>query len=203
MGPVTDMSRGQRGQPGTRRGRPGAVLICYDGSNPSKAAIAEAGRELGPGRRALVLTVWEPFAATGFSLVSIPVAGAADERLKRQAEKVAEEGTALARQGGFDAEPLVEPGVPVWDRIAEVANEREVDLIVVGSHGRSGMRYLLHGSVSIAVAQHADRPVLIVSDAGAQADPVATQDGRLARDARRRHDGSTTPIPPQPAHARS
>lgn len=158
----TDMTRTQRAQPRKKRGRPGAVLLCYDGSDLSKAAIAQAGRELGPGRRALVLKVWGPFAETGFFRVPVSAPGLADQ-VKRQAERIAGEGTALARQAGFDAEPLVKRGVSAWQRIAEVAKERDVDLIVLGSHGRSGLGYLLHGSVATAVAQHAGRPVLIVS----------------------------------------
>jgi len=157
------------------------VLICYDGSSCSGAAIAEAGRELGPGRRALVLTVWEPFVATGFVLVPVSLAAPADGELKRQAETVAEEGTTLAREAGFDADPLVELGAPVWHRIAEIAKEREVDLIVLGSHGRSGLRYLLLGSVATAVAQHAVRPVFLASDAGAQGNPAGTTHGRHER----------------------
>jgi nucleotide-binding universal stress UspA family protein len=148
------------------RADPGTVLICYDGSDLSQAAIAEAARELGPSRSALVLTVWEPFAVTGFGRVPVPVSGEADEELEREAERVAAEGTELARDVGFDAEPLVEEGAPVWHRIVEVARERGADLVVLGSHGRSGLRYLLLGSVATAVSQHAGRPVLIVSHAG-------------------------------------
>lgn len=171
---------GGRGRRRSRRGGPGTVLICYDGSACSGAAIAEAGRELGPGRQALVLTVWEPFVVTGFALSPAAVAGAADEELRREAEGVAERGTELARRAGFEAEPLVELGAPVWHRIAEVADERAADLIVLGSHGRSGLRYLLLGSVATAVVQHAGRPVLIAPDASAPGRPAASASARRA-----------------------
>ena len=39
------------------------VLFAYDGSDPAKSAIREAGRQLSSGRRGLVLSVWEPLAA--------------------------------------------------------------------------------------------------------------------------------------------
>ncbi len=45
--------------------------------------------------------------------------------------------------------------------IVRVAKEHEVDLIVVGSHGRSGLSRFLLGSVSEAVAKHAECEVLI------------------------------------------
>jgi len=53
-----------------RRSEPGVVLFAYDGSDLAGLAIVEAGRQLGAGRDALVLTVWEPF-NVGF----LPVAG--------------------------------------------------------------------------------------------------------------------------------
>ena len=44
----------------------GPVLIAYDGSEYAKAAIKQAGEQLRDGRPAIVLTVWQPFGATGF-----------------------------------------------------------------------------------------------------------------------------------------
>ena len=45
--------------------------------------------------------------------------------------------------------------------IAEYARTHEVDLIAMSSHGRTGFRHLVLGSVSEAVIRHADRPVLV------------------------------------------
>ena len=80
----------------------------------------------------------------------------------KRAEKTAEEGCALAREAGLDPEPLVAIGGPIWNRIVEVADERDAGLIVIGSRGRSGLRYAVLGSVAAAVAQHSKRSVLIV-----------------------------------------
>jgi hypothetical protein len=48
----------------------GPIVFAYDGSELAKLAIDEAGRQLPPGRDALVLTVWQPF-DVGF----VPVGG--------------------------------------------------------------------------------------------------------------------------------
>lgn len=48
------------------------------------------------------------------------------------------------------------------EEICRYAREHDVDLIVIGSHGRSGIREALLGSVSHAVANHAPCPVTIV-----------------------------------------
>lgn len=142
------------------------VLIAYDGSDFAKAAIAEAGRQLRPGRRAIVITVSEP-------MDTIPFVGAAgvpidDDTMKAifdaarsGGEKTAQEGCDLARAAGLEPEPLVTTGAPIWNRIVEVADERGADLIVIGSRGLSGLKYAVLGSVAAAVAQHSKRTVLI------------------------------------------
>jgi nucleotide-binding universal stress UspA family protein len=143
------------------------VLIAYDGSEFAKAAIADAGSQLVPGSSAIVLTVSEPLesipflGAAGVPLDSTSVEGILDAA-KAGADKVAEEGAQLAREAGFEAEPLVETGGPTWNRIVEVADQRDARLIVIGSRGRSGLSYAVLGSVAAAVAQHSKRSVLIV-----------------------------------------
>lgn len=46
--------------------------------------------------------------------------------------------------------------------ILKVAGEWEADLIVLGTHGRTGLSHLLMGSVAEHVVRHAKTPVLIV-----------------------------------------
>jgi nucleotide-binding universal stress UspA family protein len=48
------------------------------------------------------------------------------------------------------------------DRIIDSAQEHGTDLIVMGSHGHTGLRHLLMGSVAEHVLRHAPCPVLIV-----------------------------------------
>jgi nucleotide-binding universal stress UspA family protein len=49
-----------------------------------------------------------------------------------------------------------------WKGIVEAADEQDSSLIVLGSHGRSGLAEVLIGSVAEAVAAHSRCPVLIV-----------------------------------------
>jgi nucleotide-binding universal stress UspA family protein len=79
--------------------------------------------------------------------------------------KVADEGAALACSLGFDASPLADSGVPVWSGIVRAADDHDASLIVMGSHGRTGVGLVLVGSVAATVARHTDRPVLIVHSA--------------------------------------
>jgi nucleotide-binding universal stress UspA family protein len=62
---------------------------------------------------------------------------------------------------GVDAEYVVEMGDPV-ERLLDVADRRDADLIVVGSRARGFLERLLGHTVDEAVARRADRDVLLV-----------------------------------------
>jgi nucleotide-binding universal stress UspA family protein len=139
----------------------GPVIFAYDGSELSKLAIDEAARQLGTGRDALAVTVWQPF-AVGF----VPVGGlrldaeqTADVR--HAAELTAAEGASLAEQAGFRSRSAAIEAAPTWTGIVKVAEEHDCSLIVLGSHGRTGLASVLIGSVAEAVAAHSPRSVLI------------------------------------------
>jgi nucleotide-binding universal stress UspA family protein len=140
--------------------RNGPIVFAYDGSEQAKASIGEAGRQLGPGRDAIVLTVWQPIA-------TLPFGGAAsnvelEETMEREAAKVAAEGARFAASVGFAARPLTAPGGPIWRQIIDTADDHDASLVVMGSHGRTGVALALLGSVAESVARHTDRAVMIV-----------------------------------------
>jgi nucleotide-binding universal stress UspA family protein len=54
--------------------------------------------------------------------------------------------------------------VNVADTLIEIARARGAAVVVVGSHGISGMRKRLLGSVSRKLIEHCDRPVLVIRD---------------------------------------
>jgi len=65
------------------------------------------------------------------------------------------------RKAGLDTTALLVHGATV-ETILKEASELEVDMIVVGSHGRGAMYQLLVGSVSEAVLHKSRFPVLVV-----------------------------------------
>jgi nucleotide-binding universal stress UspA family protein len=139
----------------------GPILFAYDGSEYAEAAIHEAARQLRNGRRAIVLPVWRPSTALPFvGAPAVPPVGL-EETLEQKARNVAGEGAQLARTLGFDAEPVAGRGDPVWRGIVDSANEHDAGIVVMGSHGRTGVPELLLGSVAAATARHTERPVLI------------------------------------------
>lgn len=143
------------------------ILIAYDGSPDAQAAIDRAA-ELMKGQPVTVLTVWERLvdvvARTG---AGMPMGEVDYDRLDRssedQARERAEEGAGRARRAGL--EPQARTRVrenSIAATILAQADEVGASAIVMGTRGLTGLKSLLLGSVSHAVLQHADRPVIVV-----------------------------------------
>jgi nucleotide-binding universal stress UspA family protein len=162
--PVTTFAVDPRGHVETTDG---PLLICYDGSEDAKHAIERAADLLGD-RHALVLTVWQPIAG-GASLAwaGMTINGVNSVELDREAAqegaRIANEGVRIAQAAGLRAEPLVvEATGPVWKTILDIADHHHAAMIIMGSRGLTGVRSLLLGSVSSALAHHSDRPTLVI-----------------------------------------
>ncbi|MBO9532710.1 MAG: universal stress protein [Solirubrobacteraceae bacterium] len=146
------------------------LLIAYDGSDNAKAAI-DAAAKVAPGAVATVLTTWEPYSGTLARAGAGGVSGMAgvafpdlDEQARATAERVAAEGAELAAAAGLHAtartaETNATSPAPL---IIEIADELEVDAIVVGTRGHGRVKSMVLGSTSHGVLGHATRPVLLV-----------------------------------------
>jgi nucleotide-binding universal stress UspA family protein len=133
------------------------ILLCYDGSDDAFRAI-EYAAGLFAGRPAVVLSAWEKYGV--FSGIIPPD----DDVMQEATERMAADGAERARAAGFgETTPLaVEADHGVADAIIEAADAHDASVVVMGTRGNTGIRSLLLGSVSHAVAHHARRPVLIV-----------------------------------------
>ena len=65
----------------------------------------------------------------------------------------------------MDIEAIVSQGIP-FTEIISTAKEKEIDMIVIGSHGRTGISHMMLGSVSEKVVRKAPCPVLTVRQLG-------------------------------------
>jgi nucleotide-binding universal stress UspA family protein len=77
------------------------------------------------------------------------------------AEKNAKAVKEAAQKEGVDVQAFVMSGKPA-DAIIEIARDKVADLIVLGSHGRTGIERLLMGGVTERVIVLASCPVLVV-----------------------------------------
>ena len=157
------------------------ILIAYDGSDSARRAVRETGELLGS-RQALVVTVWDPslpyeaammtpggpdvIVPMGPDLLDVEEAQASEDRLQARTHRTAHDGAELARSLGINAEALVvaDDRGNVAGAIVELARERDVAAIVIGSRGLSGLRARLEGSTSNAVLKQASCPVVVVHD---------------------------------------
>lgn len=85
--------------------------------------------------------------------------------LKEGEEKRLESLVGETRQKGVKASPIFKEGVP-FREIPEAAKGMKVDLIVLGTHGRTGLDRLMMGSVAERVIRTAPCPVLLVKAKG-------------------------------------
>ena len=73
----------------------------------------------------------------------------------------------LARQwvdaSPVSAESVVKFGKP-FQEICEAVREKNADLIVIGTHGHTGLKHIQLGSVAERVVRHAQCPVLVVRE---------------------------------------
>ena len=148
-----------------RRDHVGRILLGEDGSE-SAAAAAEAVRRwpILHGHGVLVMSVadidpvWSPW-HLGPDLLDAH--DAATSRLHDHHEALARATAAGLVEAGIAAESGVVDGSPAH-RLVEAAVSAGVDLIVVGTHGRSGLGRLFLGSVARGVLYNAACSVLIV-----------------------------------------
>jgi glycine betaine transporter len=142
------------------------ILVPIDFSEHSAKALAYAV-DLATRFDAhiLVLHVWEPPRTMGLEFGIYPIEQGSvlqileEETTRRAQQFVAEQ----AKPEGLRLDTLAVQGVP-YDVIVDIAESRHIDLIVMGTHGRSGLSRFFLGSVAEKVVRHAHCPVLTIRE---------------------------------------
>jgi nucleotide-binding universal stress UspA family protein len=131
---------------------------CANYALPYAAAIARATKAT-----IICVHVVEPIVpAVGYTGLAEPLPIAdISEQLEDSAERELPKLAECEECAGLNVEEIMVHGDAAAE-IVRVANEREVDLIVISSHGRTGLGRILFGSTAEAVVRHASCPVLVV-----------------------------------------
>jgi len=141
------------------------VLVPIDFSRDSLAALDYAAEFTQPFAAELVLLhVIEPlyYATPGDLYATSPNVALLLEEQRRAAKQQLERLVRKLEQQGRKARALLKEGTPA-QVIAETAQQRpKIDLIIMGTHGRTGLAHLLLGSVAERVLRIATCPVLVV-----------------------------------------
>ena len=142
------------------------IVIAVDQSPHSERAVHFISRMRWPaGSRVIVANVMAPPLSPPVSAVDAGVAMMVEVGAEQVAEtqtRVAE-AEAVLRAAGIATENRLLTGDPREGLLHLVEDER-IDLIALGSHGRTGLAKLLLGSVSSHVVTHAHCSVLVVKE---------------------------------------
>jgi nucleotide-binding universal stress UspA family protein len=130
------------------------ILLAVDGSAPSEVAVSTvAGQSWPAGTVVRVIAVAPPFIPpvgvldAGVSAEAIPL-------MLDEARLWASQAQAQLEAAGLQTQRSIRSG-GAGPQIVEEAREWMADLVVVGSHGRTGLRRLFMGSVAEHVVRHA------------------------------------------------
>ncbi len=137
------------------------VLVPTDGSDAVEPAV-EHGLAVAEQTGARVHAVHVVYVGTGVSSPGIATPGEVLSELESVGEDATEQVARRAREAGLDAVTEVRTGTPA-DSLVEYADEADIDLLAMGTAGRTGLSRFLLGSTTEQVIRHADQPVLAVN----------------------------------------
>jgi len=93
----------------------------------------------------------------------VPLLIEVTEEQREHARELVKQAEEQLREAGIPSESRMPTGDP-RDALLRLAADERVDLMVVGSHGRTGLAKLLLGSVSSHAVTHASCNVLVVKE---------------------------------------
>jgi nucleotide-binding universal stress UspA family protein len=153
------------------------ILVATDFSQPSLAALEYATALAGDCRAVLYIVHvgrLPAFRAAPFTAQAGPATPAEDDGWQQARDQL----TKIAPSGaGFCYEHHYLEGDPA-EEIVDFARRNDIDLIVMGTHGRTGLDHIALGSVAEAVIRRADCPVLTIKHSAQTTNPVASVMGR-------------------------
>ena len=142
------------------------ILVAVDGSDTSYLALSEAIKLASDGNGTIRLVHVVDLIPTYMDLEMPSQIVAYQDAMREMGRKLLSDGRAITDKSGIPTEAelrVIEmPGEHVYDAIADEATRWPADIIVVGTHGRRGIRRFILGSVAEGVIRVATTPVLLV-----------------------------------------
>jgi nucleotide-binding universal stress UspA family protein len=140
------------------------IFVPIDNSSPSDQAFTEAMRLAKSLKSALIIAHSVDVPVYGRGNPELLDSVALERPLLDTGRNLLKTAAARARDAGIDTEEclLENRGDPIADVLLQAARDTSADVIIMGTHGRSGIMHLLLGSVAEGVLRQADLPVLLV-----------------------------------------
>ncbi len=143
------------------------TLLCTDGSELSLNAIRQGLALLQPADRTVLATVAHAadpslVTGTGFAggVMTVEDRKLLMDREREEAQRIVEEAAAALGFGEDDVETMVTLG-EAGHEICRLVDWLPADVVVIGTHGRGGIKRAVMGSTSDHVVRHASCPVLV------------------------------------------
>lgn len=141
------------------------ILVCLDGSPLAEQILpyAAAQAERFGGKMILLQVIGNPGAIYAPGIEAVPIAVPLDQAPEEEtaARDYLERLAQPLRQKGVDVECLTLVG-SAGERIVSYAEENDMQLVALATHGRSGLGRLVFGSVADHVIRHSTRPILLI-----------------------------------------
>jgi len=135
------------------------ILYATDFSEASLSAlplVSTIARQYGS--RVFVANIWSPIP---YAMVTSENAATVDRADEEQARVHAKALLATPELNGLPVTVMVEPGGPVVE-LTRIVRQQKIDLLIAGTHGRTGLRHLVMGSVAEELLRSLACPVLTV-----------------------------------------
>jgi nucleotide-binding universal stress UspA family protein len=141
------------------------ILVPLDGSELAKKALDEAEKMVRSFGAEIVLFQVVPFVPIyGTPEMITPLI--VDEKQKESAERYLNHLAEDLKKKDFKVRTMVRTGQQVALEIIDFAKESGADLIVMCTHGRSGISRWLLGSIALKVLTRAETPILLIRSKG-------------------------------------
>ena len=139
------------------------ILVPLDGSKRAEAVLPHAEEmAIRYGAEIIFLRVEELYAMLEWDeVVDLAKCHEKFDSRKKESESYLAQLKTEVRDKGIQADARVVHG-PVVKSILTAAEEMDVDIIVMASHGLSGWSRTFYGSVTASILQKIDRPLLII-----------------------------------------
>jgi len=139
------------------------ILVAIDGSEPSNVALQEA-LKLAKDHEVEIQLLHVVDLTMAYSTIEAPYIFEYRKAMEEEGRKVLAECATLPRSAGIQSgsKCVVTFTKHVYDVIEEEAAQWPADLVVIGTHGRRGIRRLLLGSVAEGLTRICSKPILLV-----------------------------------------
>jgi len=141
------------------------ILVPLDGSELAKKALYEAEKLAKYTGSEIILFQVVPFMPI-YGSPELVTPFIVDEKQKESAERYLFNLAGELREKGFKVTTMVRTGQQVAVEIIDYAKESGADLIVICTHGRSGITRWMLGSVAHKVLSRGETPVLLIRSKG-------------------------------------